>query len=259
MSTTTSPPDHQHILAALHLEAILPTLTRLPEVSSKIKAQLPPHTWALKFQTPTGLNQTLCFQKNSISTLTSLKNTPPPFPLTLHFTSDRQLNNLFQNSGLAIPIPLGALWHLPKLKKFTDLTSEMEKILKTNQHPEKRARLLMGYTLMNAVASLANHDQDSKKTLSPFHGYTAQMEIPSLETSSWLTSSDHHFTAGSGRPPVPPDVILRFHDLPTASASIDNVLDELSAIGNCRLEVLGMIPFADTLNIILDKVARYLR
>ena len=76
--------------------------------------------------------------------------------------------------------------------------------------------------------------------------------------ASWFGCVDGEFAGGAGQAPRPPDTAIHFRDLSIASAAAAGSLDQLAAIGGGDIQVLGRIPLADTLDVLLDRIGSYL-
>lgn len=60
---------------------------------------------------------------------------------------------------------------------------------------------------------------------------------------------------GRGDPPVAPDVRIEFRDPEVALAAVDGMIDSLAATVTGDISVRGMIPLADALAQVLERVS----
>ena len=63
---------------------------------------------------------------------------------------------------------------------------------------------------------------------------------------------------GRGEPPVAPDVRIEFRDPEIALSAVDGMLDSLAASVTGEISVRGMIPLADALAQIMERVSAIL-
>ena len=79
------------------------------------------------------------------------------------------------------------------------------------------------------------------------------------EDLSWIACDQHRYLAGQGAPPRAPDLIVSFRCADTVIGITDGQLDKLFAVGRGDIEVQGLIPLAERLDVLMDYTARLLR
>lgn len=247
--------EKDHLLASLHLGAVLPLLSELIRTDAKATQIADHYSLRLRFSTPSGISSTLSLGSNG----------KPPSLLHLRFLSDKQVNAMFLKTGPSVPLPIWGFHLLPKLGTFQKLTTRLEQILKPEptdlddaRFRETHLTLLLGSLIPAAVAILANLEHESRHALHPFPNAMAQFMVEDGKISSWIRSEKGVFTHGTGTPETKPDVLLHFRDMDTALAAVQNRLDNLAALGSGELIVEGLIPFADSLSLVMDRVSSYL-
>ncbi len=65
--------------------------------------------------------------------------------------------------------------------------------------------------------------------------------------------------AGVGQPPREPDVTVHFTSPQVAAASVMDQLDAMAAVNSGRIHLSGLVPLADHLNHVMERVSRLLR
>ncbi len=106
---------------------------------------------------------------------------------------------------------------------------------------------------------LAKGDQGAKELLAHLPSGLLHLCVPSAGVSIWVDWDGKELRSEWGTPPRQPDVILDFKTSQTAYLAFSKQLDELAAIGKGDLVITGMVPFADGMNGVMDRVAHYLK
>ena len=106
---------------------------------------------------------------------------------------------------------------------------------------------------------LVKGDEGAKEQLSHLNSGLLHLSVPAAGVSIWIDWDGKELKSNWGNPPRQPDVILDFKTPQTAYLAFSKQLDELSAIGKGDLVVTGMLPFADGMNGVMDRVSYYLK
>ena len=261
-------PEFEHLRARLTLRAVLPTLAPLVALDEKARQLATRRRYAVRIGTLSGCAVTLAFGPQGVVA-------DPPDPgatLRLTFVSDRQANKVFGQAGLSVPIPGGHITYLRHMGEFAETAARLERVLndtdpgaeattQANRQQGLRATLMFAHLLPAAVAELANHESVSRSILEPFRGASAEIVAPGGARAVVEVGTDgvcRVCPPGQGGQGTP-DVSMRFGDLPTAVEALDNRLDRLAAVGSGRLVVDGLVPLADELGRIMERVDAYLR
>ena len=180
--------------------------------------------------------------------------------LELLFLTDRQVNNLFFGSGFTLPVPVAGFGHLARLRTFSKLAARLKQVLDPSPRElndcellETHTDLLMGELLPSAITQLARFDEPCRRWLAPFADRMAQFEVAG-GTSSWLRFDKSGAVYASGTPEQLPDVVIAFRDRRVAVDAVHGDLDNLAALGKGDMTVRGLIPLADALGRVLDRV-----
>ena len=259
------PPDRQIILARLHLHAVLPALEDLAALSPEVRQLAARWNFSLRLQLLHGPAATLTSPGDG-----TLRVTPghtAPARLTLTFLTANQLNRTFLNQGALPPLPTGGFWRILGVKPFVALTKQLDRVLQATpavladesfrvQHLRLLFRVLVG-----AVPIVAETDPVSRHTLTHTPPGTLELRVPSLRLVGHLRWADGRMTSAPG--PLPdratPDAVITFVDLPTADDALLGRLDPNAAVGLGRVEIKGLVPLADGLSVVMDRVESYIK
>ena len=254
----TATPDH--ITARLFLRAVLPTLAAFVDGDETARRTIEGWRFAVRFATASGVDTTLTVRNGAVA----VDEPHPGFALRLFFLGDRDLIRAFRREGLPRVLPWGGLHHLARLPAFLDLLSHMGEALAPPggtrvqiERRELRAGLLLGSLLPAAVMELAVHEAECRRLIAPFGDFVAQLSVPRL-CSAWVRRSGKDWEWGRGDAPSLPDVRIEFRDADVALAAVDGVIDSLAASVTGEISVRGMIPLADALAQVMERVSAFL-
>jgi hypothetical protein len=187
-----------------------------------------------------------------------------PHPrIKLFFTSPQHLNRMFD--GKATPIPLKGFTRLGFLQKeFSKLTDRLTYYLKPENGlaPDepylKINTILTLYTAMYAVRELARLEPVSRTVASRIPAGGFQVEV--------LPDGPHiHMRFGKDDITVTKGVVdnpmarMTFRNLDVAHELLNNKLDAFLAVAQGDVMLQGQLPIIDNVNLILDRVALYLK
>ncbi len=249
-------------LAHLHLAAVLPALEDLVRLSAPARTIATGWSFPLRLRLRGGAQATLVPRDGSLGVTL---DPPPRGALTLNFLNARQLNRTFLNQSALPPLPSGALWHLPALKKFTALTKLLDAALQPSREALANPDFLAVHlellfkVLMGALPVLATRDETVRHTLRATPPGVGQIRMDGLGLRGWVHWDGARLTAARGDAPSTPDVQISFRDADTASSALRGELDAMAAVGMGRILISGLIPLADGLSVAMDRVESYLK
>ncbi len=200
-------------------------------------------------------------------TLAVQRHADAPAKLVLRFFSADQLNRTFLNQKALPPLPTGGFWRVAKVGTFTKLATQLDQVLQPAPGAlddpvfrERHLRLLFK-VLVGAIPVLAEDDPVSRHTLAHTPGGTAQICLPALDLLAWVRWAQGRMTSGVGALPggSGPDVVITFVDRPTADAALLGRLDPNAAVGLGKVDVRGLVPLADGLSLVMDRVETCLK
>ena len=249
-----------HVLARLYLRAVLPALSIYVAKDEAAGRTVEGRQFAVRFASTSGIVTTLAIRDGAVLI-------DPPvagFALHLLFLSDRGVIRAFRREGLPLVLPWGGLHHLVRIPTLLALLSGMEAVLNTPvnetsqaERRELRVALLFGGVLPAAVAELGVHDRECRRLLAPFGDFVAQLSV-SRVSEGWILRRGVRMQWGRGPAPAPPDVRIEFRDPDVAQSALDGLMDRLAASATGEISVRGMIPLADSLGLVMERVSECL-
>lgn len=270
-----SAPAPDHIAARLLLRAVLPALPLYVEQDESARNAIEGSRFAVRFVSASGAATTLTVRDRAVT----VDELGPGVALRLFFLSDRDVIRAFRRQGVPIVFPWGGLHHLARLPALSSLLADMAEVLNTpmtetreggnprttresgNAHMsdrrELRVALLLGALLPAAVTELGTHDEECRRLLVPFGDFAAHWSVPRV-VDGWITRCGGCMAWGGGDPPVAPDVRIEFRDADVALAAVDGMIDSLAASVTGEISVRGMIPLADALARVMERVSAFL-
>ena len=254
---------------------MLPTLAAFVDGDETARRTIEDWRFAVRFATASGIDTTLTVRNGAVA----VDEPHPGFALRLFFLGDRDLIRAFRRQGVPIVFPWGGLHHLGRLPALSSLLADMAEVLNTpmtetreggnprttrefgNVHTsdrrELRVALLLGALLPAAVTELGTHDEECRRLLVPFGDFAAQWSVPRV-VDGWITRCGGCMAWGGGDPPVAPDLRIEFRDADVALAAVDGMIDSLAASVTGEISVRGMIPLADALAQVMERVSAFL-
>jgi hypothetical protein len=257
--------SREALLARLHLHAVLPALEELARLVPAARDLAAQWTFSLRLQLAGGPAATLVSPGDG--TLTVHRHGAAPAQLVLQFFSPAQLNRTFLNQRALPPLPTAGFWRVAKVATFTRLAKELDAVLQPAPGAlddpgflERHLRLLFK-VLMGALPVVAEGDPVSGHTLSHTPDGTAQICLPAFELTAWARWARGRLTTGEGDAPgsARPDVVITFVDRATAGAALLGRLDPNAAVGLGTVDVRGLVPLADGLSLVMDRVEVFLK
>jgi hypothetical protein len=252
----------QTVLSRLHLHAVLPALEDLVDASQAAKEAARPWNFSLRMQLAGGAGATMVPRDGRVEVH---PHSGPKPRLTLLFLSAAQLNRTFLNQSAMPPLPMGQIWRLTGLRPFTALTKLLDAALQpTAAALEDPAFLrmhlrLLFKVLMGAMPVIGEMDPPAMHTLAATPPGLAVIHMPALDLIGWARWDGHRLTAGADQPEGAPDAQIRFRDEATAAAALRSQLDAQAAVGLGQIEIQGLVPLADGLSVVMDRVETYLQ
>jgi hypothetical protein len=180
----------------------------------------------------------------------------------LYFTSAEHLNRMFD--GKATPIPLKGFLRLGFLKReFAQLTDRLTYYLRpelAKPGDEKYLKLntiLTLQTALYAVKVLGMLEPTSKKIAAHIPAGALQVEVLPEGPCLHLVFGKDGISVAKG-PAERPMAKMAFKNLQVANALLTGKVDGFLAVANGDVVLQGQLPMVDNLNLILDRVPRYL-
>ena len=268
----------------------MPALPLYVERDESVRRTIEGWRFAVRFASAGGVATTLAFRDGAVE----VDPPSAGLALRLLFLGDREIVRAFRREGVPAVLPWGGLHHLARLPALSSLLDGMAEVLNTpmkgatleigggnprktmshgaihpggssrttresgdfhtNDRRELRVALLLGALLPAAVTELGAHDEKCRRLLAPFGDFAAQWSVPRV-ANGWITRCGGRMVWGRGDPPVAPDVRIEFRDPEVALAAVDGMIDSLAATVTGDISVRGMIPLADALAQVLERVS----
>ena len=129
--------------------------------------------------------------------------------------------------------------------------------LSSSGRRELRAELLLGTLLPAAVVELGIHEEKCRRLLAPLGDFVVQLSVPHL-CSAWIRRRGDDWEWGRGPAPSFPDLQIEFRDPEIALSAVNGAIDALAASVTGEIAVRGMIPLADALTRVMERVSECL-
>lgn len=239
---------HDEVAAHLCLEAVLPAFEELTFVSQAARSLIARWKCTIEFAVRQNGDATISFDDGKIS-VASGRNSAPA--LSLLFLSPRHLVNQFSGRGIGVPLLKRGFFRLRNLFRFQRLGKIFEEEI------ERQPRLLLSVAIA-AIRSLSEHDGEVREILRHTPTGVAELGIPTGDLFAWVELKNGCVASGRGRAPRPVDVKIEFRNEEIALAALRGELDELAATGSGDLRVSGLIPLAEIVGVVAERVNHYL-
>lgn len=253
-------------LARLHLHAVLPVLEDLAALSPEARAIAAKWNFSLRLQVAGRGGPSATLVSPGDGRLLVHPQSAEPVKLVLTFLSANQLNRTFLDQKTLPPLPTGGFWRVLGVTPFTRLAKLLNAALQPapgvlERDPafrEQHLRLLFR-VLLGAVPVVAEADAVSRRTLSHTPDGLAEIRAPALELCGWVRWARGRLTAAPGPAPGAPDATVTFTDLATTDAALLGNLDPNAAVGLGKVAIAGLVPLADGLSLVMDRVETFLK
>jgi hypothetical protein len=251
------------VLCRLYLEAVLPCLTDLAAQDADSRAILGNARGSIALRVLGGPGAVVAFDQGQAAWSITSRTWPS---VTLLFFSRAHLNAFFGGAAWALPLPLWGGWRIGLLARFSKLAERLEAVLDGHAEvlagPEGR-RLHARLSLIAAglgLAPLAAGDAEAMGVLNGLPAGLAAFRIEGEANSTvWFDCAAGQRVSGWSEPPRRPDVRIVFGSLSLAYAAMRDEADTMAAIGAGELKIDGLIPLADGLNVIMERLRLYLQ
>jgi len=252
---------YRTIKARLYLNAVLPAFEDLLQQSAVAQAMIGQRSFTLTFQTSSGLKSSLTFKDQ---TCRFEKSGAPRSQIIIHFITEDHLNKEFENKGFRLPIPIKGSTRISDIKAFKALSAELENSLRPSDEQlsqpgfhELHVGMQLGIAL-RATIELATHEKLSRTIMRDTPEGIAYFSVGKDGYGAWLEWRRGRLTSGKGMPETKPDVTVEFIDADTALKAVGNQIDVMAAIGLGDITVTGLVPLADSLGYIFERIPLYI-
>lgn len=256
-------PTNAAVRANLYLSAVLPCLTDLTEQDPTSRDLLGDSQAAIVLRVCGGPAVSVYLSRGRAVWANGPAHAPS---VILLFLSDRHLNAFFSGKKWAVPVLLWGGWRLAALARFSKLAARLEAVLNGDSHilaiPEGR-RLHTRLSLIAAglgLRALAQGDDAARRALRAVPCGLAAFTIEGEERATvWFDHGSADDAAGWGEPPRRPDVRIAFANIDVAYGALRDEIDSMAAVGGGQIKVEGLVPLADGLNFVMERLRSYLQ
>ncbi len=246
------------ILANMHLHAVLPRVADLVRLDPEAAAAVQGLELALDFAVLGGPSAHLRFRGGRVEHGAGRLGFPA---LGLVFTSCARLNRMFGGEKV-LPVPVGGLHQLPRVRRFEALTALLTRYLKPQvtdlADPRFKAAhvelsLLVG---LSAACQVGLHDPAARRVVAALHDGSIQFLVEGGPRAH-VRIARGALSAAAGELPAPTATLV-LRDLDFAAALIRGEVDAFSAVGAGDIRMHGDLFLADEFNALFDRVGLYL-
>lgn len=253
---------YKKIKARLYLNAVLPAFEDLLLQSEAAQETIGDKNFVFTFQTSSGLKSSLSFQDQ---TCTFEKSGSLRSQIIIHFITEDHLNKEFEKQGFRLPIPIKGSTRFSDIKVFKALSAQLESTLRPTGDQLKDPdfhNLHVGMQLgiaLRAAIELATHEKVSRNIMRHTPEGLAYFHVGDEKGyGAWIRWNRGRLEAAKGEPPSPPDVTVEFADAETALKAVGNQIDVMAAIGLNQIRIKGLVPLADSLGYIFERIPLYI-
>jgi len=251
------------VLSQLYLNAVLPCLEDLSEQDPVAQQILGSVNASILLRIVGGPAATVQFNGARVSWQPGRQRAPS---VVLLFLSHSHLNAFFSGKQWAVPLPLWGGWRVGLLARFARLAQRLEAVLDGHasvlESPDGR-RLHARLSLITAglgLHALAQGDAASRSLLRHLPPGLASFSIEGESRATvWFDHNRTDNAAGWGDPPRLPEVCIVFDGVQTAFAALREEIDTFAAVGRGQIRVEGLVPLADGLNVVMQRLRVYLK
>jgi len=251
------------VLSQLYLTAVLPCLTELAAHDAEARAAIGDAEAAIVFRIWGGAAVTVQLRRGLVAFhATAL----PGASVVLLFVSDSHLNAFFSGRKWALPILIWGGWHLRLLARFTRLADRLKAVLDGDESViagVEGRRLHARLSLMAAglgLVPLSQGDDVTRLALRAAPFGMASFEIGGEAcATAWFEHAPGGCSAGWSEPPRRPEACITFCDVGTAFDAMRDQIDTIAAVGRGQIVVDGLVPLADELSFIMQRLRIYLQ
>ncbi len=251
--------DKELVISNIYLRAVLPLLEEVVKYDPEAKKIAASIKGTIMFHVSGGPATTISFKGGACEVMPKAVTLPSQ---GLWFSTPAKLNRMFEGDKKVIPLP----WPLPNMgliNKFTKLSDRLnvymkptEQLLKDRKNFEFCVELMMLAALYGA-REIANNDPTAAKTASSIIKGPIVMDIAGGPAAYIQKGDDGKFSTGKGRPAGIPLAKLALKDYETAYKLFNNKLDANVAVGLGEVKLQGYLLMIDNLNIMLEKLQKY--
>ncbi|HPJ93166.1 MAG TPA: hypothetical protein PKY89_04575 [Deltaproteobacteria bacterium] len=244
----------EKVLARVYLHAVLPCLAIITGNNNAAQKIAERFNGTISFMVGlSGPRATLTI-KDSVLTFVPWKIPRPD--ITLFFLNDKMVNRLFSGHAPGFVLPIKGFTKINGFLTLIKLLKLMEDILqKDGGNNELKARAML-HIMARAMAVVAVHEKESRTHAQHLKG-SAEIAIRGLDTVHVdFTGETASFHPGNAQDP---EFSLTFSSGDVFLGVANDTIDVMAAVCLEDMTLKGNLHMGQTIDILLDKIGRYLR
>lgn len=251
----------EQLKCRLYMNAVLPCLSELCALDAEARQEIEAVDFSLGFRTFSGLRTCLGF-KSGICNNYGERDTSAD--IELRFTSIKQANRMFEDRLSVPPIPVRGGHRIKELKRFLRLTQVLQKHLRPEEgtlvdEQTRQIHLQLSFSVaLGALCQLCVFEQYTHNAVKSGAKGVAQFSIDGVERPFWLKLDPENPAWGRGEGANAVDVYIHFKNTEIALKALNSEVDSEAAVGLGSIEVKGLVPLADQVDVVIKRVEHYL-
>ncbi len=251
----------ESITSRLYLGAVMSSMVDMVKYSPEGPKIIGNRKFTVCVRSASGIEVNLFFSKGGCRIL---EGRDLKLNIILTFKCDRDVNRFFAGETVLPKLTKG-IFSPFELICFIRLMLLIKRYLEPNLDAKHALHLrsvhlrLLLRVAFAGMQQLAMHEPRSKNIFQGFPKGIAYFDIKEEGFGSWAKVDGESLTIGRGKPPSPADVIVTFKNSKIAIGALKSEIDPLAAVGTGDITVKGLIPLADGIGQILDRISLFLK
>lgn len=244
----------------LFLNAVLPQMEEVVAFDPEVQAAVKGWNCSIQFHCSGGPGVHLIFKNGQCTAKLGTMALPS---IALWFPSQGAVVKQFEKKGFVLPVIWKGLWHPVILSKFIKLTDKLEYYLRPTEAMLKDEKIFAFHvrlTLMVAVYGLkavGENDPAVKDLVEHTPNGSMELRVMPDGPAAHVLLENGKITPVKGRA-TDPTVTMEIKNLNLMYDLLNGKVDAMGALGACDITLRGLLPLADNLNVVLDRISKYL-
>lgn len=235
-----------------------PLVDRCP----KARAILAGHVFSICFKTVSGLRTCLSFN-DGLCQFWGPRTAKTDIELL--FITEYQAVRMFEKRLSMPPLPTRGITHLQAIQPFKQLADCLACFLKPKATDlqddtfKATAIEILLTVAMGGVCQLGIHEPFTRGRIAQGPQGMIMFQLPAGIQPFWLRLQPDNLEWGRGKSIIPANVSIRFTDTTTALGALQDTIASQAEVGLGNIQVAGLIPLADHLSMLLERINLYLK
>jgi len=233
----------------------------LVDACPKARGMIEGAAFSICFRTLSGLRTCLSFNEGLCQFFGPRKTRAE---IELLFLAERQAVRMFEKKLAIAPTPIRGITRLSSVKPFKQLADYMECFLKPKAGDLKDAAFrataveMLLTVALAGVCQLAEYEAFARESVAQGPQGLIVFHLPGEMRAFWLRLESGNLEWGRGEPSTSPSVSIRFMDTNIALGALLNKIASQAEVGLGNIQVDGLVPLADHLSMLLERIHLYL-